>query len=371
MCGVSSLCLDQEDPPERTKLDDPHVLSGAVHTSTPSHIKHGTMSPVKILSTHLITYLCLLTQTGISFCFGDEYGYYMPLPCIPALLSLPHTTHHPSEPGLSHSAPHDRFPGQSDGLHTSHLRSNATSASSHLPLYRSSHPHPSPASMNSLFTSQYSVSPTPSGQDWDPAVLICRYVGFPLILDKCPYLKSKVSVTVAKKSEKNTSNSDGSTTGMKIQVLVPDPPRSYKDWVLQQRHKEESLIKDRNKDSSIDAPAGVPVISSAAMNCSNSLVSVSKQWTAACRAALCLEWRRGSCAEWRVVSELMSSDRVTKVTHYPPTHTQTHTHTRTHTHALHTQLFSYILQSRYRSQHLFYYHIFSIKFFSSLRWDSI
>jgi hypothetical protein len=30
---VSSLCLDQEDPPERTKMDDPHVLSGTVHLS--------------------------------------------------------------------------------------------------------------------------------------------------------------------------------------------------------------------------------------------------------------------------------------------------------------------------------------------------
>ena len=28
VCGVTSLCLDQEQPPERTKLDDPHVLSG-------------------------------------------------------------------------------------------------------------------------------------------------------------------------------------------------------------------------------------------------------------------------------------------------------------------------------------------------------
>jgi hypothetical protein len=33
VCGVSSLCLDQEDPPERTKMDDPHVLSGTVQLS--------------------------------------------------------------------------------------------------------------------------------------------------------------------------------------------------------------------------------------------------------------------------------------------------------------------------------------------------
>ena len=29
VCAVTSLCLDQEQPPERTKMDDPHVLSGA------------------------------------------------------------------------------------------------------------------------------------------------------------------------------------------------------------------------------------------------------------------------------------------------------------------------------------------------------
>ena len=28
VCSTTSLDLDQEDPPERTKLDDPHVLSG-------------------------------------------------------------------------------------------------------------------------------------------------------------------------------------------------------------------------------------------------------------------------------------------------------------------------------------------------------
>jgi hypothetical protein len=40
---------------------------------------------------------------------------------------------------------------------------------------------------------------------------------------------------------------------------------------------------------------------------------VSKHWAAASRIALSLEWRRGACAEWRVVNELMGSERVTKV----------------------------------------------------------
>jgi hypothetical protein len=175
--------------------------------------------------------------------------------------------------------------------------------------------------MNSLFLPPNPLSPTPSAQDRDPAVLICRYVGFPLILDKCPYLKSKVCVTVVKNSNQNSSISNENATGIKIQVPVPDPPRSYKDWVLQQKNKEESLIRDRNNGSSSSTPAG-PVsastgvgVISPSMVCSNALVCVSKRWSAACKAALYLEWRRGSCAEWRVVSELMSSDRVTKVIH--------------------------------------------------------
>jgi hypothetical protein len=130
-----------------------------------------------------------------------------------------------------------------------------------------------------------------------------------------------VCVTVVKNSNQNSSISNENAAGMKIQVPVPDPPRSYKDWVLQQKNKEESLIRDKNNGSSSGTPAG-PVsastgvgVISPSMVCSNSLVCVSKRWSAACKVALYLEWRRGSCAEWRVVSELMSSDRVTKVTH--------------------------------------------------------
>lgn len=33
VCGATSLDLDLEDPPERTKLDDPHVLSGTYNLS--------------------------------------------------------------------------------------------------------------------------------------------------------------------------------------------------------------------------------------------------------------------------------------------------------------------------------------------------
>ena len=256
--------------------------------------------------------------SGISFCFGDEYGYYLPLPCIPALLSLSHTPYRPADPEPSHSTPFERAPPISDTVPAHHLRSHTSSNSSHPPSHRSSHSHSSTLSMNCLLLPPNPLSPTPSGQERDPAVLICRFVGFPLILDKCPYLKSKVCVTV-----KSSSISDGNVTGIQTQVPAPDPPRSYKDWVLQQKKKEESLIRDRNKDSSYGAPAG-PVSNRAdvGVGCStvvssNSLVCVSKQWSAACKAALYLEWRRGSCAEWRVVSELMSSDRVTKVTLLP------------------------------------------------------
>lgn len=249
----------------------------------------------------------------------------MPLPCIPALLSTPHTAYQPSDPGPSHSAPYGAGPPLSNISPAPHLRSNIPSNSSHLqshqPSHRTSywHSHSSPISMNCLLLPPSPLSPTPSGHEWDPAVLICRFVGFPLILDKCPYLKSKVCVTVVQKSDNNSNISDGYATGMQIQVPVLDPPRSYKDWVLQQKSKEESLIRDRNRDGTngtaavpTGARSGVGVICST-MICSNSLVCVSKGWSAACKAALCLEWRRGSCAEWRVVSELMSSDRVTKV----------------------------------------------------------
>ena len=154
-----------------------------------------------------------------------------------------------------------------------------------------------------------------------PSVLICRYVGFPLIFNKCPYLTSQVSITVAKHGElKNRDNA----SGIKVPVPTPEPPRSYKEWALQRKQKIESDIisgieggGSRNPvrtDISHTARAPVPVVAGAAMSLSNPLVTVSKHWCASSRRAMLTEWRRGACVEWRVVSELMASERITKVT---------------------------------------------------------
>jgi hypothetical protein len=155
-------------------------------------------------------------------------------------------------------------------------------------------------------------------------VLICRYVGFPLILDKCPYLKSKVCVTLANDKVQQNSR-DGDASGIKVQDPVPAPPRSYKEWALQLKQKEDNasnVAKKIDQHGNEEEKAGrkrgplghksAPSAASAAA-ASNPLSCASRHWARACRAAMLLEWRRGACAEWRVVNELMSSDRVTKV----------------------------------------------------------
>ena len=156
-------------------------------------------------------------------------------------------------------------------------------------------------------------------------MLICRYVGFPLILDKCPYLKSKVCVTLAnEKLQRNSKNGDAS--GIKIQGPVLQPPRSYKEWALQLKQKEDNAgnetkrsdetKEEEEKTGRKGRPLGhtsAPSTPSTAAAASNPLSCASRHWARACRAAMLSEWRRGACAEWRVVNELMSSDRVTKV----------------------------------------------------------
>jgi phage protein D len=163
-------------------------------------------------------------------------------------------------------------------------------------------------------------------------VLICRYVGFPLILDKCPYLKSKVCVALAnEKLQRNSALGDAS--GNQVQGPILQPPRSYKEWALQLKQKEDNAgnvakESDKNEDENENGEEkkgkkGRPLGHKAALStpstpsaaASNPLSCASRHWARACRAAMLLEWRRGACAEWRVVNELMSSDRVTKVSH--------------------------------------------------------
>ena len=158
----------------------------------------------------------------------------------------------------------------------------------------------------------------------NPSVLICRFVGFPLILNKCPYLKSKVSITKNEENHKKVGGKkEKDSDGYEKNILpVFEPPRSYKVWALQQKQISELNVK-RKGTSDDDAKeshdrtvrSGVPSNSkgNVIISESNPLMCVSKHWAAASRLALHHEWRRGACAEWRMLSEIMGNERVTKV----------------------------------------------------------
>lgn len=181
-----------------------------------------------------------------------------------------------------------------------------------------------PVSINNLIANPATVrsNTATTGQEWDPSILICRFVGFPLILDKCPYLKSKVCVTHINEKQQYSSNGN-SASGIEVQGPVLEPPRSYKEWAQQVKQKEESLSgKGKKSDDNEDKKkgrgkgSGSGLLNSKSIPspaASNPLSCASRHWARACRAAMLLEWRRGACGEWRVVSELMSSERVTKV----------------------------------------------------------
>jgi hypothetical protein len=169
-----------------------------------------------------------------------------------------------------------------------------------------------------------------------------------------------------KERRKNGENRDSAGSGgsgeipEKVPVLAP--PRSYKEWALQQKERTEK--SDRNKEKSKGVEGGMDggkdVITSVLNNNgdnvnnannankavnnngnnnnnrnsnsnnnnnqtrtnnikntpvspSNPLMCVSKEWLAVSRVAMSLEWRRGSCVEWQVLGEIMSNERVTKV----------------------------------------------------------
>ena len=185
-----------------------------------------------------------------------------------------------------------------------------------------------PVSINNLIANPATVrsNTATTGQEWDPSILICRFVGFTLILDKCPYLKSKVCVTLINEKQQHGLNNN-SASRIEVQDPVLEPPRSYKEWAQQVKQKDESLSnKARKSDDNEEKKRGRgkgkgkgtgsgPLNSKSIPSpaASNPLSCASRHWARACRAAMLLEWRRGACAEWRVVSELMSSERVTKV----------------------------------------------------------
>ena len=255
----------------------------------------------------------------------------MPLPCIPALaLSSAHSTEGTLDPSLL-PLPLP-LPTPLVSYHLSALPPLGPSLHTHTHTHKQTH-NQKPVTINDLITnSATSKSNTAtSGHEWDPCVLICRYVGFPLILDKCPYLKSKVCVTLANEKLQRIS-ALGDASGIRVQDPVPILPRSYKEWALQLKQKEDNasnITKKSNKNENEEEKTGrkgrllasklassTPSTTSAptaAAAASNPLSCASRHWARACREAMLLEWRRGACAEWRVVNELMSSDRVTKV----------------------------------------------------------
>ena len=257
---------------------------------------------------------------GISFCFGDEYGYYLPLPCIPAFAPA-YAEAESSEgegEGMADLPQHvPCYPSPSTGLPLPQRDSVPVCA--HIKR---------PVSINNLIDNPATVpsNTATTGQDWDPSILICRFVGFPLILDKCPYLKSKVCVTLINEKQQHISN-DGSASGIEVQGPVLEPPRSYKEWAQQVKQKEENISnkgkksddnEDKKKGRGKGSGSGSGLLNSKSIPspaASNPLSCASRHWARACRAAMLLEWRRGACAEWRVVSELMSSERVTKVSY--------------------------------------------------------
>ena len=92
---------------------------------------------------------------------------------------------------------------------------------------------------------------------------IARYVGFDLILCKCPYLKSRTSKYIM---DKNL-----------VASIISNPTSCHLD------------------------------------HCSNPLMSLNKSWAMASRSALRKEWRKGSCIEWQILNEIMNNKGVTKI----------------------------------------------------------
>lgn len=137
--------------------------------------------------------------TGIAFSFGDEYGYYLPLPC-----SLP--------------VSFEKGPEQS----TSEVSASTSGASGLQSLPLKCHR------------------------------LICRFVGFESILNRCPYLRSRT---------RGHENSPSSAT-----TLVRNP-----------------------------------------------LLEVNRYWVRVARQTLAIEWRKGQCVEWRLLNEIMGNSQITKV----------------------------------------------------------
>ena len=147
---------------------------------------------------------------GTSINFGDEFGYFLPLPTI-------------------------------------------------LPLQYDIYPSDDSCSINNL--------PIKCKE------LICRFVGFDSFFKKCPLLRSFFLRNTCNRSDTLNVDQWIQTTN----ILNP-----------------ESIHKLIRSDK-------------------NPLIIVSKHWSAISRRCLSYEWRRGACIEWKVFSDLMSNQHITKV----------------------------------------------------------
>ena len=147
--------------------------------------------------------------TGICFCLGGNCGYYLPLPVIPPLLSFSMDDNH--------------------------------------------------SSRNFLFCSVHINKLSEKVQ-----LLICQYVGFTAIFEKCPRLR-------------------------------------------------ECLLKDVNRGSNKVSPSPLSTDGKFSLCSPNPLLSVSKLWAARARYALRLDWLSGKCIEWRLCNEIMTSEKITKI----------------------------------------------------------
>jgi hypothetical protein len=118
--------------------------------------------------------------------------------------------------------------------------------------------------------------------DNDPSVLICRFVGFPLVFDRCPALRAAML--------KGAAAAGAAAAAAAAAGAGPTLPGtlSYKAWQEQQQQQQQ-----QPQAQTQPAPA------------SNPLLAVSRHWAAAARAAMAVEWRRGACAEWTLLGEVM------------------------------------------------------------------
>ena len=197
VCSNDNLAFDNTN--QRTNIQDPHILA------------------------------------GIAFNFGDNYGYYLPLPFVPP---LPRYKGDGSDGINKGSGPPSDRASQLDMDRSFSTSINPTSSSQHTALTLSSLP--------------------PKCHK-----IICRFVGFPLIFNKCPYLCSR---------------------------LRGEPLRHAAFQTFSQSQSAATSYSQ-----------------------SNPLMLVSRYWCGIARDSLATEWRKGQCVEYRLLNEIMTNPKITKV----------------------------------------------------------